>query len=237
MDLLQIGNLEVNLQRKAIKNLHISVMPPDGHIRVAAPQAMTETAIRMAVVKRIAWIKKQQVRFQNQPRQSKRQLVSGESHYLWGKRHRLNVVLQEGPLTVLVKRSRITLNIHAGVDFEGRTLLLANYYRSVLREQAMGILEQWQQRIGVGDVVLGIRRMKTKWGSCNVGAKRIWLNLELAKKPVECMEFILVHELVHLLEPKHNARFQGFMNRFLPDWRQRKDLLNSVPLAYEHWRY
>ena len=146
-------------------------------------------------------------------------------------------MLQEGPLTVLVKRSSITLNIHAGVDLEGRTLLLANYYRSVLREQAMGILEQWQQRIGVGDVVLGIRRMKTKWGSCNVGAKRIWLNLELAKKPVECMEFILVHELVHLLEPKHNARFQGFMNRFLPDWRQRKDLLNSVPLAYEHWRY
>ena len=145
MDLLQIGNLEVNLQRKAIKNLHISVMPPDGHIRVAAPQAMTETAIRMAVVKRIAWIKKKQVRFQNQPRQSKRQLVSGESHYLWGKRHRLNVVEQNDCQGVLIRRSRIILNVNAGADFEKRTLLLANYYRSVLRERAMGILEQWQQ--------------------------------------------------------------------------------------------
>jgi len=237
MDLLQIGNLEVNLQRKAIKNLHISVMPPDGHIRVAAPQAMTETAIRMAVVKRIAWIKKQQVRFQNQPRQSKRQLVSGESHYLWGKRHRLNVVEHDDFQGVLVRRSRIILHVNAGADFEKRTLLLANYYRSVLRERAFELLTQWQQQIGVGEVMLGIRRMKTKWGSCNVGAKRIWLNLELAKKPVECMEFILVHELVHLLEPKHNDRFQGFMDRFLPDWRHRKDLLNSVPLAYEHWGY
>ena len=176
MGFLRIGNLEVDLQHKAIKNLHISVMPPDGRIRVAAPQAMTETAIRMAIVKRIAWIKKQQIRFQKQPRQSKRQLISGESHYLWGKRHRLNVVEQEGRQAVLVKRGRITLNIQAGDDFEGRTSLLAKYYRSVLREQAMGLLGQWQQRIGVGEVLLGIRRMKTKWGSCNVQTKRIMIN-------------------------------------------------------------
>ena len=124
--------------------------------------------------------------------------------------------------------------MNAGADLK-RTLLLANYYRSGLRERSHGNFEQWQQQIGVGeDDEWGIRRMKTKWGSCNVGAKRIWLNLELAKKPVECMEFILVHELVHLLEPKHNDRFQGFMDRFLPDWRHRKDLLNTLPLAYGH---
>jgi hypothetical protein len=239
MPQMQIGSLSLQLNRKAIKNLHISVLPPDGRIRVAAPEQMTDTAIRMAVISRIPWIKKQQRDFAAQPRQSDREMVSGECHYFWGKRHRLNVIERIGRHEVKVSGGKIHLFVNPGTWIQNRALVLSEFYRAQLKAQVEKLIPEWQQRIAVEVEVADwhVKKMKTKWGSCNVGAKRIWLNLELAKKPLECLEYILVHELVHLLERKHNERFLSHMDKFMPNWRERRDLLNQLPLAFENWLY
>jgi predicted metal-dependent hydrolase len=237
MPQMQIGSLSLQLNRKAIKNLHISVLPPDGRIRVAAPEQMTDTAIRMAVISRIPWIKKQQRDFAAQPRQSDREMVSGECHYFWGKRHRLNVIEQVGRHEVKVSGGKIHLFVNPGTSIQNRALVLSEFYRAQLKAQVEKLIPEWQQRIAVEVADWNVKKMKTKWGSCNVGAKRIWLNLELAKKPLECLEYILVHELVHLLERKHNERFLSHMDKFMPNWRERRDLLNQLPLAFENWLY
>lgn len=237
MALIQIGTVELQLNRKAIKNLHISVLPPEGRVRVSAPESMTDTAIRMAVISRIPWIKKQQSDFLNQPRQSKREMVSGECHYLWGKRYRLNVIEHNGSHQVKVGGGKIHLYIKPNTPFEKKALLLSGYYRFALKEHIKKQLVYWQKEIDVPLKSWGVKKMKTKWGSCNTEAKRIWLNLELAKKPPECLEYILVHELVHLLERKHNEQFKAYMDKYLPNWRERRDLLNSIPLAHNDWPY
>jgi predicted metal-dependent hydrolase len=237
MPQMQIGSLFLQLNRKAIKNLHISVLPPDGRIRVSAPQQMTDTAIRMAVVSRIPWIKKQQRDFAAQPRQSDREMVSGECHYFWGKRHRLNLIERIGRHEVKISGGKIHLFVNPGTTIENRALVLSEFYRTELKKQVEKLIPEWQQRMAVKVTGWSVKKMKTKWGSCNVGAKRIWLNLELAKKPPECLEYILVHELVHLLERKHNERFREYMDKFMANWRERRDLLNKLPLAFESWSY
>jgi len=237
MPTLQIGAITIQINRKAIKNLHISVLPPDGRVRVSAPASMTDTAIRMAVVSRIPWIKKQQNDFANQPRQSDREMVSGECHYLWGKRHRLNVVERVGCHEVKVARGKINLYVNPGTSVENRALALTEFYRAALKARVEKLINGWQNTIGVTVSAWGVKKMKTKWGSCNTQAKRIWFNLELAKKPPECLDYILVHELVHLLERNHNERFRAHMDRFMPNWRERRELLNKMPLAHNTWVY
>ncbi|SDX70850.1 M48 family metallopeptidase [Nitrosomonas halophila] len=237
MATLEIGPITMQLHRKAIKNLHISVLPPDGRVRVSAPESMTETAIRMAVISRLPWIKKQQSDFAKQPRQSDREMVSGECHYLWGKRYRLNVVERSGRHEVRVGRGKIHLYVNPGTSLENKALVLSAYCRVGLKARIVSLLEYWQSKMGVEAASWGVKKMKTKWGSCNTEAKRIWLNLELAKKPPECLEYILVHELVHLLERKHSERFKAYMDKFLPDWKERRNLLNRMPLAHNHWVY
>ncbi|MCQ8105306.1 M48 family metallopeptidase [Methylomonas sp. SURF-2] len=237
MPQVKIGSLSLQLNRKAIKNLHISVLPPDGRIRVSAPEKMTDTAIRMAVVSRIPWIKKQQRDFAAQPRQSDREMVSGECHYFWGKRHRLNLVERVGRHEVKVSGGKIHLFVNPGTSVENRALVLSEFYRTQLKTQIEKLMPYWRQRMAVELAGWSVKKMKTKWGSCNIDAKRIWLNLELAKKPAECLEYILVHELVHLLERKHNERFRAHMDKFMPNWRERRDILNKLPLAFESWSY
>ncbi|TCN86844.1 M48 family metallopeptidase [Shewanella fodinae] len=237
MPKLEIGSIAMQLNRKPIKNLHISVLPPDGRVRVSAPEYMTETAIRMAVISRIPWIKKQQKDFEKQPRQSEREMVNGECHYLWGRHYRLNIIEREGKHEVKLGRGRLHLYVNGTATAEKKTLVLTEFYRDELKERIANLLSVWESKIGVTAAAWGVKKMKTKWGSCNTQAKRIWLNLELAKKPPECLEYILVHELVHLLERNHNERFKGYMDKLLPDWRERKDLLNGTPLAYSHWLY
>lgn len=237
MPKVEIGSIAMQLNRKAIKNLHISVLPPDGRVRVSAPESMTETAIRMAVISRIPWIKKQQSDFAKQPRQSDREMVSGECHYLWGRRYRLNLIERSGKHEIKLGRGRLHLYVNPATTLENKALVLSSYYRDALKARIAELLPVWEDKIGVKAADWGIKKMKTKWGSCNIQAKRIWLNLELAKKPPECLEYILVHELVHLLERKHNERFKGYMDRLLPDWRERRDLLNRMPLAHNNWSY
>ncbi len=238
MTRIVIRDIEVSINRKSIKNLHLSVLPPDGRVRVSAPEHMSDQAIRLAVISKLSWIKRQQQDFAKQPRQSNREMISGECHYLWGRSYRLEVESLPGKHAINVKGpGKLLLRVTANTSTENRLKVLNGFYRDEMKLQTMKLIERWQPIIGVEAASWGIKKMKTKWGSCNPQSKGIWLNLELAKKPPECMEYILVHELVHLLERHHNKRFKDLMDRFMPNWRERRNLLNSLPLAYEDWQY
>ncbi len=235
---IEVSGIPVEVVRKPIKNLHLGVYPPAGRVRVAVPERMDDEAVRLAVVSRLGWIRRQQARFAEQPRESAREMVTGESHYLWGRRYRLEVIEHNGPYRVQRKgRSRLVMCVRPWADTARRRRLLEDFYRQELKQRIPPLIEQWQPVIGVQVAHWGVKKMKTRWGSCNPVARRIWLNLELAKKPPRCLEYILVHEMVHLLERHHNDRFRGLMDRFLPSWRLRRDELNSSPLGHEDWGY
>ncbi len=231
-----VRDIPVQVIRKDIKNLHLSVCPPNGHVRVAVPTHMTDDNVRLAVISRLSWIKKQQASFQAQPRQSEREMVTGESHYVFGKRYRLEVIERRGRHEVLIKNnSTLQLFVNPGTSQQNRALVLQEWYRKQLKERIPKLLDHWQSVIGKQVSNWGIKRMKTKWGSCNINQRRIWLNLELAKKPIECLEYVLVHELVHLLERHHSDRFKAYMDKFLPHWQQCRDILKHEPLGNESW--
>jgi predicted metal-dependent hydrolase len=235
---LVIGGLNVDVIRKDIKNLHISVMPPNGRVRVAIPAHINDDRVRSAIVSKLAWIKKQQADFEKQPRQSEREMVSGESHYFLGRRYRLEVTEVTGKSHIALNgNNTLLLSTSTDTSKEKRLKLLDEWYREQIKRRLPALLNKWQAIVGVEPNHCGIRKMKTKWGSCNTSEKRIWLNLELAKKPPECLEYILVHELVHLLERHHNRRFKAFMDEYMPKWSLHRNTLNSSPLANENWIY
>jgi len=230
--------LQVHIVRKDIKNLHLGVYPPSGRARVAAPLRISDAAVRRAVIGKLGWIKRHQRRFAAQPRQSEREMVSGESHYFLGQRYRLRVISQDGAAKVLVRnKATIELHVRPETNAEERDRVLQRWYRQQLKELVPPLLEKWQKAFGVQVSACRIKRMKTKWGTCTVDARRIWVNLELAKKPVRCLEYIVVHELAHLIERHHNDRFISIMDKHLPQWRLHRDELNSAPLAHETWSY
>lgn len=236
--MLQVGNIGALVVRKPIKNLHLSVLPPMGKVRVSAPLSMKDDAIRALLATRLGWIKRQQEKFRVQERQAPRDYVSGESHYYWGKRYRLDVLYEDKPSGVSVKgKERLVLSVRPNSDRNKREQTMMDWYRWQLRQVAAGLIEQWQKIVGVPLKEWGIKRMKTRWGTCNQKAGRIWLNLELAKKPEYCLEFIIVHELTHLLERSHNVRFKAHLDRLMPRWRQFKEELNGSILSYEKWNY
>lgn len=232
-----VSGIAVQVVRKPIKNLHLSVYPPEGDVRIAVPLHMTDDNIRLAIVTRLNWIKKQQASFQAQPRQSEREMVTGESHYVFGKRYRLEVIERRGRHEVALKTNTLQLFVNPGTATQNRALLLNEWYRQQLKARIPELLEHWQSVIGQPVTDWGIKRMKTKWGSCNISQRRIWLNLELAKKPIECLEYVLVHELVHLLERHHNDRFKTYMDKYLPHWQRCRDILKREPLGSENWGY
>lgn len=235
---IQIRKLRVEVVRKNIKNLHLGVYPPNGRVRVAAPLAVSDDAVRLAVIGKLAWIRRQREKFAGQPRQTAREAVSGESHYIFGQRYRLSVVKAAGrPRVVLRSKTRLELHVPPRFSVAKRNTVLERWYRNELRAVALPMVERWSKEIGVTATHVGIKRMKTRWGSCNPESARIWLNSELARKPLVCLEYIVVHELVHLLEPSHGERFVRLMDAHLPDWRVRRRTLNSSPLANETWTY
>jgi predicted metal-dependent hydrolase len=202
------------------------------------PLTVTDEAVRLAVVGKLGWIKRQRAKFKAQPRQSAREMVSGESHFFLGTRYRLRVIQQDGaPGVVLRNRSSMELHVRPGTSAEQRERVLHRWYRHQLKELIPPILEKWQAALGIQVADWRIKKMKTKWGTCSVEARRIWLNLELAKKPVQCLEYVVVHELVHLIERHHNDRFVSIMDKHLPQWRLHKQELNAAPLAQEAWDY
>ena len=221
-----------------IKNLHLGVYPPNGRVRVAAPLAVSDDAVRLAVVSRLGWIKRQRAKFEAQPRQSEREMVSGESHYFLGRRYRLRVIEHNGPAKMFLRgNSSIELYIRKGSRTGQREQVLREWYRSQLKALIPSLLNKWQAALGVRVAGWGVKKMKTKWGSCTSNSRRIWLNLELAKKPVQCLEYIIVHEMMHLMERHHNDRFRTLMDEFMPKWRLRRDVLNRTPLGHERWGY
>jgi predicted metal-dependent hydrolase len=236
---ITVSGLRVSVVRKAIKNLHLGVYPPNGRVRVAAPLAVTDDAVRLAVIGKLGWIKRQQARFKSQPRQSEREMVSGESHYFLGRRYRLRVIQNDkGTFRVVLRnRSTIELQVPAQSSAAQREQVLQRWYRQQLRALIPPLLEKWQSVLGVQVSECRIKKMKTKWGACTAEARRIWLNLELAKKPVQGIEYIVVHELAHLIERHHNDRFIAIMDKHLPQWRLNQQELNAAPLAHESWSY
>jgi predicted metal-dependent hydrolase len=235
---ITVSGLRVQLLRKGIKNLHLGVYPPHGRVRVAAPLRVSDDAVRLAVIGKLGWIKRQRARFEAQPRQSAREMVSGESHYFLGRRYRLRVIEREGAAGVAL-RSKSTLELHVRPETEAgqRNRILHQWYRQQLKQLIPPLIEKWQTALGVAVAEWGVKKMKTRWGTCNIEARRIWLNLELAKKPVHCLEYIVAHELVHLIERNHNDHFVSILEKHLPHWRLHRQELNSAPLAHETWSY
>lgn len=235
---IDVQGTPVEIVRKDIKNLHVGVYPPNGRVRVAVPFRLDDEAVRLAIISRLKWIRRQQVGFEQQDRQSEREFVTGESHYFKGRRYRLDVIECEGRPTIrLLNNTTMELWVRPGADRDAREAVLHQWYRRQLCDQLPVLLATWERKVGVtvGDV--RIKKMKTLWGSCTVEAKRIWINLELAKKPSSCLEYILVHEMVHLIERSHNDRFRDLMDRLMPQWRVHRDELNRAPLAHVDWRY
>ncbi|NCC62110.1 MAG: M48 family peptidase [Verrucomicrobiae bacterium] len=234
---INVGGLRVEVVRKSIKNLHMAVYPPEGRVRVAVPLAVDDEAVRLAVISKLGWIKRKQEAFAKQPRQSQRDMVTGESHYFQGRRYRLQVVEGSGFNKVHISGKNIILQIKPGTEREQREALLTRWYRQQLKELIPELLTKWEPVVGAKAREWGVKKMKTRWGSCNTQARRIWLNLELAKKPLSCLEYVLVHELVHLHERHHNDHFRQLMDQFMPQWRSQRELLNSAPLGHEEWEY
>lgn len=235
---ITIGNLLIDVVRKDIKNLHLAVYPPHGRVRIATPLKVDDERIRLFVISKLNWIKKQQAKFQSQVRQSPREFISGESHYFKGYRYVLNVIYHKSsPKVVIRNKTYLDLYVREGSTQAQREKVLIDWYRQQLRQEISPLIEKWQRIIGVTVNEWGIKKMKTKWGTCNIQAKRIWLNLELIKKPHHCLEYVLVHELVHLLERHHNEKFQAYLSKFMSNWRFYKQDLQSSPLNYENWDY
>jgi predicted metal-dependent hydrolase len=230
--LLIVDDLEIVVERKAIKNINLAVYPPDGRVRVSAPLQLSDESLRSAIISRLSWIKKKKALLIGKPKRLEKKLVSGEVHYLFGKKLVLQVVFREQWSGAYVKDDdTLILLVQADSPVEKRLAVMNDWYREQLSERIPPLLTYWQQVIGVEATEWRIKRMKTRWGTCNITQKRIWLNLELAKMSPECLEYVVVHELVHLLERYHNKRFWGFMDSFLPTWRVTRNVLKNESLA------
>ncbi len=238
MDSIVISDIEIEIIRKNIKNIHLSVHPPVGRVRLAVPEKMDEEAIRLFAISKLSWIKKQRSQFSEQDRQTAREFLSGESHYFMGTRYLLNVIeTKEKQRVELRNKKHMDLYVRPGHTKKKRERILSQWYREQLKDLIPEYIEKWEKIIGVTVEDWGVKLMKTKWGTCNDRDKRIWINLELAKKNPRCLEYIIVHEMVHLLERHHNDRFNGYMNQFLPNWKSIRDELNSLIYESSQWTY
>lgn len=234
---MYVCNLMIATVKKDIKNMHLGVYPPNGRIRVAAPLKTSDETIRLFVISKLHWIRKQQLKFLEQERQTQRAYVSGESHYFLGNRYRLNLIhTNTRPRIDIRRKSQIDLYIRADTTAKKREAIFERFYRSELRKLVPSLLERWQKKVGVRVDEVKIRKMKTKWGSCNPKDGRIWLNLELAKKTLHCIDYVFVHELAHLIEEKHSERFIQLLESVLPHWQDNKDELNKQALGYSMWK-
>ena len=237
MEQIKLGNITIDVEVKDIKHVHLSVFPPLGRVRIAAPLRMDMDTIRIYAISKLAWIKTQQHRFLKQVREAPREYLNKESHYVLGKRYMLKVIELDAPPLVKVKHHTIELYLRPKSDIQKRQVIMDEWYRQQLKQPAPPVIEQWEKIMGVSINEFAIKKMKTKWGTCNREAKRIWLNLELAKKPFHCIEYIIVHELAHLLERSHNGNFIAIMDNFLPEWKHLKNELNKLPISHLDWVY
>lgn len=237
MQIIELGTISAEVEFKDIKNVHLSVYPPNGRVRIAAPLRMELETIRMFTISKLSWIKAQQAQFMQQERETKRDYINHESHYFFGKRYLMKIVYIEAKPTVYIKHNKLIIQVRPGTTAEQRELLLQEWYRGELKERTAKLIQKWEQVLNLKVAQFGIKKMKTKWGTCKTEDRRIWLNLELAKKPIQCLEYIVVHEMLHLLERTHNDRFVKLLTDALPNWRQLRDELNNLPVSHTEWKY
>jgi predicted metal-dependent hydrolase len=230
MHKIKVGSIEIEVDRKDIKNLHLAVYPPNGRVRIATPLKINDESVRLFAISKLAWIKKHQAHFIAKNRQTEKEFISGESHYFQGKSYILNIIEHNKSPKILIRNNQyLELYIKKGTSKQQREKVIKEWYRQALKNDIPALITKWQFIIGVSVADWGVKSMRTKWGTCNIQAKRIWLNLELAKKPQHCLEYVIVHEMVHLLERNHNKRFKAYMEKFMPQWRLYKDELNCAP--------
>jgi predicted metal-dependent hydrolase len=237
MKQIELGDIIIDVELKDIKNIHLSVYPPKGKVRISAPERMDLDTIRVFAISKLKWIKKQREGFRKQERETQREYLSRESHYFLGERYLMKVIEYDASPRVILKKKEIELIVRPDTLLEKRKEILDEWYRAELKKVVPPLIEKWEQKIGVKSQEFGIKKMRTKWGTCNQKARRIWLNLELAKKPVECIEYIVVHELVHLLERSHKEKFIALMDEHMAKWRFYRDELNRLPFSHVDWRY
>jgi predicted metal-dependent hydrolase len=234
---IELGSVTLDVLRKDIKNVHLSVYPPTGKVRISAPVRMSLDTIRLFAISKLGWIKQQQKKLREQERESQREYLDRESHYVWGRRFLLKVVEEDAAPSVQIQHGTLLLRVRPGADDETKEAVVAGWYRQLLKTAVPPLIEAWELRLSVTVNGFFVQQMKTKWGNCNPMARTLRLNTELAKKPRECLEYILVHEMVHLLEPTHNARFVATMNQFMPKWQFHRDILNRLPVRHERWGF
>jgi predicted metal-dependent hydrolase len=234
---IELGEISVEVIKKDIRNVHLSVYPPSGRVRISAPLRMDKDTIRVFAIAKLGWIRKQQKKLREQEREAEREYLNRESHYVWGKRYLLRVLEKEAPPSVAFKHSALVLTVRPGATEAKKKEVLERWYRDQIKEITPRLIAKWEPLIGVRVNNFYVQRMKTKWGSCSAPAGTIRLNSELAKKPRECLEYIVVHEMVHLLERTHNRRFMSLIEQFMPRWKSHRDLLNRLPVRREKWTY
>lgn len=227
---IDIGNIAINVVRKNIKNVHLSVYPPLGNVRISAPLRMNLDTIRVFAISKLDWIRHQQQKLQNQVRETPREYIDRESHYLWGKRYLLNLIEIDAPARLELRHDCIVLRVRPGATTDRKRAIVDEFYRHQIETAIPPLIAKWEKLMGLHVNSFTVRKMKTKWGSCTPSLQTIRFNLELAKKPAECLEYVVVHEMVHLLEPSHNKRFVAFMDSFMPKWRFYQAELNRLPI-------
>ena len=227
MEIIQVDSIDIHLQRKAIKNLYIRVKPPVGQVTVSIPKRLSDKAVMQFITERLPWIKEQQQKFVHYELPQELHYVNGEAHYLWGEALGFKVIEGHGKHELFKTHDELHLYVRPGTTTENRALVVESFYKEQIAEQLQTLVPIWEEKMSIVTPEIRLRTMKTRWGSCRVDGKRIWLNTELAKKPVDSLEYVLVHEMVHLFEPSHNHRFKALMDLFLPDWRERQLRLNN----------
>ncbi len=233
----KLGYIPVDVVRKDIKNIHLSVHPPAGKVRIAAPLRMDIDTVRVFAITKLAWIKSQQKKLREQERETPREYLDRESHYVWGKRYLLAVIEKKATPSVELKHNKMILQLRPAASQERKREVLDAWYREQLRAAVPALIAKWEKALGVKAGKVFVQKMKTRWGSCSPGAGNVRLNTDLAKKPPQCLEYIVAHELAHLLERHHNDRFAALMDAHMPQWRQYREVLNSLPLAHQEWGY
>ena len=232
---IQLGDIVIAVTRKTVKNVHLSVHPPAGHVTLVAPTGTRLEVARAYAISKLGWIRKQQAQLIAQARETPRQFVERESHYLWGRRYLLAVVEQDERPSVKQDHRRITLSVRPGSSMAKRAQIMHDWQRALLHQVVPALIDKWEGRLGVKVTGYFLQRMKTKWGACNHRAGNIRLNTELVKKPKDLLEYVVVHEMLHLIEPTHSARFVALLEQHYPSWREARAELNELPLAAQAW--
>lgn len=233
---IHIGEIAVALTRKDVKHVHLSVHPPSGRVTLVAPEGTRLEVARAYAVSKLGWIRDQQAKLREQARETPRQFIERESHTLWGRRYLMTVLHREAKPCITLDHKRITLTVRPGSDAGRRAAVIHEWHKSLLHEVVPTLIKKWESRLEVKVAGYYLQRMKTKWGSCNHKAGHIRLNTELVKKPKDLLEYVIAHEMMHLLEPTHSDRFTAILEEHYPNWREARAELNELPLTAEVWK-